>query len=242
MSRECGSVRLRTGPGPGRAAARRAASCSAALALALALSSAAAAARTRVWLAAGCLTRRRSPVPVAAIFAAFCSCQSSILACCAAVTRSSFSCAAATRAAAPRAARGLASRGGVQVSAGPGVALSPGGLPLGFQPGQRRGDPVRPGPRVGQLGRHLIAADPRPEQGVLGRVGGGVLGGQAAASFRSASSVRFASIDADAFTFVPSSATMPSWPMPSRAHKARTCVNSSPAAAPSPARNRATVT
>ncbi len=66
----------------------------------------------------------------------------------------------------------------VQVGAGLRVPLLLGGFPLGAQAGQRRGDPVVPAARVGQPGGDLVAADARPEQGVLGRVGGGVLGGE----------------------------------------------------------------
>ena len=50
-----------------------------------------------------------------------------------------------------------------------------------------------------------------------------------AASFRSPSSVRFASFDAFAAILVPSRATVPDRPMPSRAHRTSTCANSAAA-------------
>ena len=62
-----------------------------------------------------------------------------------------------------------------------------------------------------------------------------------AASSRSRFSVRFAAFDADAAIFVPSSATVPSLPIPSRAHKISTSVNNPATAAPKSFRNRAMV-
>jgi hypothetical protein len=49
------------------------------------------------------------------------------------------------------------------------------------------------------------------------------------ASLRSPSSVRFASFDALAAIFVPSTATVPTCPMPSRPHSTSTCANNATA-------------
>ena len=61
------------------------------------------------------------------------------------------------------------------------------------------------------------------------------------ASLASVSSVRFADFDADAAIFIPSSATTPTLPMPSRAQSTSTRVKKSPTASAKSARNRATV-
>ncbi|HEX3305027.1 MAG TPA: hypothetical protein VHS32_02145 [Streptosporangiaceae bacterium] len=54
--------------------------------------------------------------------------------------------------------------------------------------------------------------------------------------------MRFAAFDADAAIFVPSSATVPSRPIPSRAHKISTSVKNAAVAPPKSFRNRANVT
>ena len=98
ISRESGSVRLRTGPGPFRLRSRSAARRAASAWRRLARSSRAAACRARTcWLAGrrGGLPRR---LPVCASDRAFRASQSSILACWAAATRASFSSASATAA------------------------------------------------------------------------------------------------------------------------------------------------
>jgi hypothetical protein len=61
------------------------------------------------------------------------------------------------------------------------------------------------------------------------------------ASFRRPASVRFASFDAFAPIFVPSSATTPAFPIPSRAHSTRTSANRAAAVPANCCRNRATV-
>ena len=63
-----------------------------------------------------------------------------------------------------------------------------------------------------------------------------------AASLRSPSSDRFASLDALAAIFVPSSATTPTRPIPSLAHKTRTCAKNGAAVSANRCRNRAIVT
>jgi len=62
------------------------------------------------------------------------------------------------------------------------------------------------------------------------------------ASSASFPSVRLAAFDADAAIFIPSSATTPSRPMPSRAHKPSTCANNTGTASPKAPLNRAIVT
>jgi hypothetical protein len=59
---------------------------------------------------------------------------------------------------------------------------------------------------------------------------------------RSPSSVRFAAFDAFAAILVPSSATVPSWPIPSFAHSTSTPANKLSTAPGNAARNRAIVT
>jgi hypothetical protein len=59
---------------------------------------------------------------------------------------------------------------------------------------------------------------------------------------RSVSSVRFAGFAALAAIFIPSSATTPSLPMPSRAHSISTCVKNSAIPAGNAARNCEIVT
>ena len=131
-----------------------------------------------------------------------------------------------------------------RVQVGPGLRIAGGlrGLTFGFQfaralrirssrlpppapPGGRR-SPRRPSPNRSSSAASAAACSPA----------------RCAASARSRSSVRFAAFDAFAVIFVPSSATVPTWPMPSRAHSISTCVNSSCARSGNAARNRAIVT
>lgn len=99
-------------------------------------------------------------------------------------------------------------------------------LPPGCQFRQHRGDPPRPAPRIRQLRRDLIPAPAGPGQLI----------------FRSVFSVRFADRDAFAAIFVPSSAIVPSFPIPSRAHSTSTSPNSDSTAPGNAGRNRQIVT
>ncbi len=97
------------------------------------------------------------------------------------------------------------------------------GFPLGFQPGQRRGGSAHraaaapaPPPAPHPRGGPRRTAHPRPRPPRRARPA------RCAASCPSVSSVRFAAFDAVAAIFIPSSATTPSLPMPSRAHSIST--------------------
>jgi len=89
----------------------------------------------------------------------------------------------------------------------------PGCFPLRPQAGQRRTDPLIPACRA------TISL----------------------ASWASLASVRLAALDAPAAIFIPSSATTPSFPMPSRAHRPSTSAKNPAIAAPKQPRNRAMV-
>ncbi len=118
-----------------------------------------------------------------------------------------------------------------------------GGLPLGLQIRQRPADPVLAPHRVSQLARQLIP--PRAAiQLILGRVHRLRPARISRASSRSRFSVRFASFDAFAAIFVPSSAISPSFPSPAAAASTSTWPNRSSITAASAKysrRNRATV-
>ena len=126
----------------------------------------------------------------------------------------------------------------------PGLGL--GGLALGLQASQRRGDPLTAPPRrppaFAVIARHFITAGPRPEQVIFRGVGLAVAATVSPASLASASSARFADADALAAIFIPSSATTPSLPMPSRAHSISTWAKNSAASPGNPARNCEIVT
>ena len=91
------------------------------------------------------------------------------------------------------------------------------------QAGQRGGDPPSRGRGLPRLRRHLIPAPARPEQLILGRISRRVrrhrLRRPASASVLLGPVRR---LRRDAAIFIPSSATVPSLPIPSRAHSIST--------------------
>ncbi len=241
ISRESGSVMFRTGPGPLRAAARSAALRSASAARAFAASTLAWASLTRQWsstpAASGRAARPRRGCP-----AAYRSSSSASRAARAARTRARFSSAsstaadtgdtpvrcparcrsrnasafaAASRSAASRSARSPASAAAIRSSRRRGLQASCG-----------TSSPRRPAPNSSSSAASAAACAATVS----------------AASLARPSSVRFAAFDAEAAIFIPSSATVPSLPMPSRAHSTSTCPKKSPAASGKSPRNRANVT
>ena len=233
ISRESGSVMLRTGPGPLRFAARSAALRSAS----------AARARVACSLASASLTRQWSSIPAGRGGAAR-PCSSSLASRAArtARTRARFSSAIATaadagghpaRSPACRRARYSPARASSAARAASRPARRP-ATAAAIRSSRRRGlqassgtsSPRRPAPNSSSSAASAAACAATASS----------------ASFTSVSSVRLAAFDADAAIFIPSSATVPSLPMPSRAHSFSTSAKKSPAAPGKSARNRAKVT
>ena len=115
-------------------------------------------------------------------------------------------------------------------------------LALGLQLSQRLRDPLRPPPRRPPLlSRHLIAPPALANSSSSAASAAACAATACSASSRSRFSVRFAAFDADAAILVPSSATTPSRPIPSRAHSTSTCAKNPGTASPKSFRNRAIV-
>src|SRR6202030_3878579 len=85
-----------------------------------------------------------------------------------------------------------------------------------------------PRPRPPRLLGHLTPAAARTEQLILSRIRRPCAATVSPASLASPSCVRLADFDAFAAIFIPSSATVPSSPIPSRAHSTTTSTSAHP--------------
>ena len=232
---------FRTGPGPVRFASRSAALRSASAARSRAFSTWAAASLTRQCSLAGCRGGFRSGLPARASDAALRACQSSIFACCAAVTRARFSSASSTAAeSGDRPVRSPASCRARNASAfaacsacAASRSASRSASAARIRPARDRGDHAASGTSSPR--------NPSPNSASSAASAAACAATASSASFRSPSSVRFAAFDAFAAIFIPSSATVPSRPIPSRAHKISTSVKNAAVASGKSDRNRANV-
>ena len=183
ISRESGSVMLRTGPGPLRFFSRSAALRSASAARALAASSLAWACLTRQWSSTPATSGRAAgrggaarPLPLL---------QLRQLGRPAPPGPGPGSPPPSPPPPGPAAARSAARSAAAPGTPPPGPPPPPPRRPLPFQLSQRSADPLIPPPGPPRILRHLIPAPARPEQLILGRIGRGMRGDRLRASLAS---------------------------------------------------------